>query len=51
MTWKYVSPMEEKQRFVSLAQSGHFTVSELCKEFGISRKSGHKWLGRYASAV
>ncbi len=50
MPWKNVSPKEEKQRFVSLAQSGHFTVSELCEEFGISRKSGHKWLGRYASA-
>lgn len=40
--------MEEKQRFISLAQSAHFTVSELCEEFGISRKSGHKWLQRYA---
>ncbi|HEY5745323.1 MAG TPA: helix-turn-helix domain-containing protein [Chryseolinea sp.] len=39
--------MEQKQRFVSLAQSGHFTVSELCEQFGISRKTGHKWLGRY----
>ena len=48
MPWKNVSPMEEKQRFVSLAQSAHFTVSELCEEFGISRKSGHKWLERYA---
>jgi len=41
--------MEQKQRFVSLAQSGHFTVSELCEEFGITRKTGHKWLGRYAA--
>jgi transposase InsO family protein len=47
MPWKNVSPMEQKQRFVSLAQSGHFTVSELCEQFGISRKTGHKWLGRY----
>ena len=39
--------MEQKQRFVSLAESGHFTVSELCREFGISRKTGHKWLTRY----
>jgi len=39
--------MEQKERFVSLAQSGHFTVSELCEEFGISRKTGHKWLARY----
>ena len=41
--------MEQKQRFINLAQSGHFTVTELCEEFGISRKTGHKWLGRYAA--
>lgn len=41
--------MEQKQRFVSLAQSGHFTVSELCVEFGVARKTGHKWLARYAA--
>ena len=40
--------MEQKQRFVSLAGSGHFTVTELCREFGVSRKTGHKWLGRHA---
>ena len=39
--------MEKKDQFVSLAQSGHFTVSELCEEYGISRKTGHKWLARY----
>ena len=41
--------MEQKQRFINLAQSGHFTVTELCEEFGITRKTGHKWLGRYAA--
>ena len=41
--------MEQKQRFIHLAQSGHFTVSELCAEFGITRKTGHKWLERYAA--
>ena len=40
--------MEQKQRFINLAQSGRFTVSELCEEFGITRKTGHKWLLRYA---
>ena len=42
--------MEQKQRFVSLAQSGHFTVTELCVEYGVTRKTGHKWLERDASA-
>ena len=41
--------MEEKQQFVSLLSSGHFTMSELCKTFGISRKTGHKWRDRHAA--
>lgn len=48
MPWKEVSSMEQKQQFVSLAGSGHFTVTELCEQFGISRKTGHKWLSRHA---
>lgn len=34
-------------RFVSLAQSGRHEVKELCEEFGISRKTGYKWLERF----
>jgi hypothetical protein len=34
--------MGEKQQFVSLLSSCHLTMSELCKAFGISRKTGHK---------
>ena len=40
--------MEQKQQFVSLLSSDQFTMSELCKTFGISRKTGHKWRDRYA---
>ena len=47
MPWKEVSPMEERLRFVSLAGSGRFEIGKLCSEFGISRKSGYKWLERY----
>jgi len=39
--------MTEKERFVTLAQTGRFTISSLCKDFGISRKTGHKYLSRY----
>lgn len=41
--------MEEIIRFVMLAQSARFTVTELCEQFGISRKTGYKYLERYAS--
>ncbi|EEF60889.1 hypothetical protein [Pedosphaera parvula] len=33
------NPMEEIIRFVMLAQSTRFTVTELCEQFGISRKT------------
>ena len=47
MPWKKTEPMIEKERFVLLAQSGRYTISELCTDFGISRKTGHKYLERY----
>lgn len=49
MAWKNVTPMEEIIRFVMLAQSARFTVTELCEQFGISRKTGYKHLARYAA--
>lgn len=49
MPWKNVTPMEEMIRFVMLARSGRFTVSELCEQFGISRKTGYKHLERYGT--
>lgn len=42
MPWEDVSPMEQKQQFVSLYGSGRFTKTELCLEYGISRKTGDK---------
>jgi transposase len=41
--------MEEITRFVMLAQSDRFTLTELCEQFGISRKTGYKHLERYAA--
>jgi len=49
MPWKNITPMEEIIRFVMLAQSDRFTVTELCEQFGISRATGYKHLDRYAA--
>lgn len=49
MPWKNVTPMEEIIRFVMLAQTDRFTVTDLCEQFGISRKTGYKHLERYAA--
>jgi transposase InsO family protein len=39
--------MDERLRFVAACLEGSETVLELCHRFGISRKTGYKWLGRY----
>lgn len=48
MPWKEVTHMEELTRFIMMAQSGRFTLTDLCEQFGISRKTGYKHLERYA---
>ena len=49
MPWQNVTCMEEIIRFVILARSGRFTLTDLCEQFGISRKTGYKYLERYAA--
>ena len=49
MPWKTVTPMEEIARFVLLAQSGRFTFTHLCEQFGVSRRIGYKHLERFAA--
>ncbi len=49
MPWGNVTVFELRQEFVSLAGVEGANISELCRRFGISRKTGYKWLGRYAS--
>jgi transposase InsO family protein len=49
MPWKETVAMKEGYSFIARHSSGKFTVSQLCKEFGISRKTGYKWINRYAA--
>ena len=39
--------MDERWQFVRDALSDRFNMSELCARYGVSRKSGYKWLARY----
>jgi putative transposase len=45
--WKAVCPMDERVHFVSLVDESEETFSALCERFGISRKTGYKWVKRY----
>jgi len=46
MPWKECSVMDERLRFVARLLDGE-TMSEVCREFGISRKTGYKIFSRY----
>lgn len=50
MPWICTNPMEERTKFVHAYQDGFFSVSELCERFSVSRKTGYKWIARYAEA-
>lgn len=39
--------MDERLRFVAAVREGNETIAELCRRFGISRKTGYKLLERY----
>lgn len=46
MPWKETSVMDERMKFVGRLLSGE-KMAHLCKEFGISRVTGHKIWNRY----
>jgi len=46
MPWKVSSYMDEKIKFIGRVLDGE-KISDLCEEFGISRKTGYKIYERY----
>ncbi len=46
MPWKECSVMDERVRFVGLLLDGE-AMSDVCRSFGISRKTGYKIFNRY----
>jgi len=46
MPWLESTPMSQRREFVEFARSHNVAVAELCRRFGISRKTGYKWLAR-----
>lgn len=49
MPWQETCAMTERMRFVLAVQSDTETVAACCRRFGISRKTGYKWLERFES--
>jgi transposase InsO family protein len=49
MPWQEQSLMTVREEFVRLAQQEEVPITELCRRYGISRKTGYKWLARAAA--
>lgn len=47
MPWKETDVRSERVGFVVEALRGEESVSALCRRYGVSRKTGYKWLTRY----
>jgi putative transposase len=47
MPWSQTTPMHQRTLFVADHLRGSHSVTELCADYGISRKTGYKWIERF----
>ena len=47
MAWNQVSVVEQRLSFLIEAGKRSEPISDLCRRYGVSRKTGYKWLKRY----
>ena len=47
MPWEETNTMTERMKFITDFDRGEETMAELCRQYGIERRIGYKWLKRY----
>jgi len=47
LPWKETCPMDERVRFIAAVNEFDGSFRELCRQFGISPRTGYKWVARY----
>ena len=47
MPWREASPMDQRTQFIADHLRDVLSITELCELYGISRKTGYKWIDRY----
>jgi len=50
MGWMETCAVDERMRFVMAAEERDEAFAATCRRFGVSRRVGYKWLGRYREA-
>jgi putative transposase len=49
MPWQEMSSMDQRLGLITEHQRALYLMAELCARYGNSRKTGYKWLTRYAA--
>jgi transposase InsO family protein len=47
MPWKVTDVLKQRVQFVTDWESQDWNLAELCRDYGITRNTGYKWLNRY----
>lgn len=47
MPWEEKTVAQMREEFINMVQQGNYSMTEICRQFGVSRKTGYKWLERY----
>lgn len=47
MPWRQASPMDQRTQFIADHLRDTWPITELCERYGVSRKTGYKWIERY----
>lgn len=47
MPWKETNVDEEKVKFIAAYKTGGWSMTDLCREFGIDRSTGYKYIRRF----
>src|SRR6185295_11634626 len=47
MPWRAASPMDQRTQFIADFLRDTLSITELCALYGVSRKTGYKFIDRY----
>ena len=47
MGWEETCAVEERMRFMVAVEKREESFAAICRRFGVSRRVGYKWLGRF----
>jgi transposase-like protein len=47
MPWRHASPMDQRTQVIADHLRDAWPITELCEHYGVSRKTGYKWIDRY----